>query len=183
MGTPGPLCKALGVKRLSWRLSQDSLPCCPHVASSEPSAVPSCRSPPRRRRAGSSRSGRSPSPPPRPRAAGSKRCAAPSRSRWLDGSRASRWRNGSGTRAPCSTRATISIRCRGRRCSAISPSGKGIASSRSEEHTSELQSRLHLVCRLLLEKKKKTDKIIINSTTHTHNDRFYSDVYAEQATH
>src|SRR2546429_5961149 len=27
---------------------------------------------------------------------------------------------------------------------------------RSEEHTSELQSRLHLVCRLLLEKKKNT---------------------------
>src|SRR2546429_4658983 len=33
---------------------------------------------------------------------------------------------------------------------------------RSEEHTSELQSRLHLVCRLLLEKKKK---IITNLTT------------------
>src|SRR3989449_2531619 len=30
------------------------------------------------------------------------------------------------------------------------------AKTRSEEHTSELQSRLHLVCRLLLEKKKKT---------------------------
>src|SRR2546422_7923052 len=30
------------------------------------------------------------------------------------------------------------------------PAGRG----RSEEHTSELQSRLHLVCRLLLEKKK-----------------------------
>src|SRR2546422_5712642 len=29
---------------------------------------------------------------------------------------------------------------------------------RSEEHTSELQSRLHLVCRLLLEKKKKKVK-------------------------
>src|SRR2546429_1993260 len=28
--------------------------------------------------------------------------------------------------------------------------------TRSEEHTSELQSRLHLVCRLLLEKKKKS---------------------------
>src|SRR5205809_2297758 len=28
--------------------------------------------------------------------------------------------------------------------------------NRSEEHTSELQSRLHLVCRLLLEKKKRT---------------------------
>src|SRR3989442_10893472 len=32
---------------------------------------------------------------------------------------------------------------------------------RSEEHTSEIQSRPHLVCRLLLEKKKKKD------TTHT----------------
>src|SRR2546429_1316204 len=30
----------------------------------------------------------------------------------------------------------------------------GYISRRSEEHTSELQSRLHLVCRLLLEKKK-----------------------------
>src|SRR2546422_2181913 len=34
--------------------------------------------------------------------------------------------------------------------------------TRSEEHTSELQSRLHLVCRLLLEKKKK------NRGRHTH---------------
>src|SRR5205809_7921692 len=31
-------------------------------------------------------------------------------------------------------------------------------SHRSEEHTSELQSRLHLVCRLLLEKKNKTNE-------------------------
>src|SRR5439155_8033714 len=36
--------------------------------------------------------------------------------------------------------------------------GAGTADRRSEEHTSELQSRGHLVCRLLLEKKKKTDK-------------------------
>src|SRR5690554_7191018 len=34
-------------------------------------------------------------------------------------------------------------------------------SSRSEEHTSELQSRPHLVCRLLLEKKKK---LILSAT-------------------
>src|SRR5687768_17702976 len=34
--------------------------------------------------------------------------------------------------------------------------------ARSEEHTSELQSRLHLVCRLLLEKKKKSYKIIFS---------------------
>src|SRR5690625_5307724 len=33
--------------------------------------------------------------------------------------------------------------------------------NRSEEHTSELQSRGHLVCRLLLEKKKKKDDICI----------------------
>src|SRR2546422_1135957 len=35
--------------------------------------------------------------------------------------------------------------------------------TRSEEHTSELQSRLHLVCRLLLEKKK--ERSFMNSTT------------------
>src|SRR5690554_7761667 len=44
---------------------------------------------------------------------------------------------------------------------------------RSEEHTSELQSRPHLVCRLLLEKKKKKKQIIsmllnkLNTITHT----------------
>src|SRR5689334_24743677 len=32
----------------------------------------------------------------------------------------------------------------------------GLAAGRSEEHTSELQSQFHLVCRLLLEKKKTT---------------------------
>src|SRR2546422_4801229 len=32
---------------------------------------------------------------------------------------------------------------------------------RSEEHTSELQSRLHLVCRLLLEKKKSTIQVYV----------------------
>src|SRR2546422_8257427 len=35
---------------------------------------------------------------------------------------------------------------------------------RSEEHTSELQSRLHLVCRLLLEKKKKALKLNASPT-------------------
>src|SRR5690348_17699141 len=38
------------------------------------------------------------------------------------------------------------------------------AGTRSEEHTSELQSPVHLVCRLLLEKKKNT----INKKTHHH---------------
>src|SRR2546430_10819619 len=36
-----------------------------------------------------------------------------------------------------------------------SPPRKRMSSSRSEEHTSELQSQSNLVCRLLLEKKKK----------------------------
>src|SRR2546422_5471540 len=36
---------------------------------------------------------------------------------------------------------------------------------RSEEHTSELQSRLHLVCRLLLEKKKNKKQTICHTTT------------------
>src|SRR2546422_5389220 len=42
--------------------------------------------------------------------------------------------------------------------------------ARSEEHTSELQSRLHLVCRLLLEKKKK-----LNSYLSVHRLMSYQD--------
>src|SRR5689334_23641866 len=38
---------------------------------------------------------------------------------------------------------------------------------RSEEHTSELQSQFHLVCRLLLEKKKIFTKTFHNSTLHS----------------
>src|SRR5260370_26751827 len=39
--------------------------------------------------------------------------------------------------------------------------------SRSEEHTSELQSHLNLVCRLLLEKKNKKDLHVNRYTAHT----------------
>src|SRR5690625_5472200 len=42
--------------------------------------------------------------------------------------------------------------------SKITEAAKGVDAVRSEEHTSELQSRGHLVCRLLLEKKKKYTK-------------------------
>src|SRR2546422_3970748 len=41
-------------------------------------------------------------------------------------------------------------------CPGSAGAAAAAAGLRSEEHTSELQSRLHLVCRLLLEKKKKT---------------------------
>src|SRR2546422_7010981 len=47
-------------------------------------------------------------------------------------------------------------RRRGRRVTRYVPD----AIARSEEHTSELQSRLHLVCRLLLEKKKKKKTLL-----------------------
>src|SRR2546422_6080532 len=40
---------------------------------------------------------------------------------------------------------------------------------RSEEHTSELQSRLHLVCRLLLEKKKKKSNQNMRNVAMQHN--------------
>src|SRR2546422_7232006 len=46
------------------------------------------------------------------------------------------------------------IHLRQRLCSSSRALAESLA--RSEEHTSELQSRLHLVCRLLLEKKKTT---------------------------
>src|SRR5687768_17680182 len=61
-------------------------------------------------------------------------------------SRARRPRTSTTRRSPPSARPRSS---RARRTAGSS------AQARSEEHTSELQSRLHLVCRLLLEKKKK----------------------------
>src|SRR6266536_1870941 len=42
------------------------------------------------------------------------------------------------------------------------PAAARVIPARSEEHTSELQSRVDLVCRLLLEKKKKNKKIQLN---------------------
>src|SRR3712207_8949094 len=43
------------------------------------------------------------------------------------------------------------------------------ASSRSEEHTSELQSRQYLVCRLLLEKKKRYSSGSLSKQQQSHN--------------
>src|SRR5690348_18227738 len=45
-----------------------------------------------------------------------------------------------------------------RKLTALDPARVRSRNSRSEEHTSELQSPVHLVCRLLLEKKKKNKK-------------------------
>src|SRR5690625_5647078 len=77
-------------------------------------------------------------------------------------------------RAPSSSRfaishskgSRISISCSSSPRSSLTFNSLGVISelARSEEHTSELQSRGHLVCRLLLEKKKRTNKKV-----HTRN--------------
>src|SRR2546430_7988460 len=46
----------------------------------------------------------------------------------------------------------------------------GLARRRSEEHTSELQSQSNLVCRLLLEKKKKTTTLLHTLCQHLSHD-------------
>src|SRR5258707_7113167 len=55
--------------------------------------------------------------------------------------------------------------------------GDDRAGRRSEEHTSELQSRQYLVCRLLLEKKKKEDiaciLLLLTYSVHTQLDNIY----------
>src|SRR3712207_8274920 len=58
-------------------------------------------------------------------------------------------------RPPGPLRRGLAARVRGRR-------GDRRAGARSEEHTSELQSRQYLVCRLLLEKKKKKNNYTFN---------------------
>src|SRR5438309_8704506 len=54
------------------------------------------------------------------------------------------------------------------------------ATRRSEEHTSELQSQFHLVCRLLLEKKKVTplnQKFVLRTIWFAHTIQFCTIVY------
>src|SRR3989449_10581295 len=63
---------------------------------------------------------------------------------------------GNGTRGALQLKCgPATIRCLRKFCWIASLRTRLGSASRSEEHTSELQSRLHLVCRLLLEKKKK----------------------------
>src|SRR5690348_17920459 len=71
----------------------------------------------------------------------------------------------------------LTVRASGQRCCRMTPcfhrrpsrrARHSGLTSRSEEHTSELQSPVHLVCRLLLEK-KKTNKS--QATNHTHTNR------------
>src|SRR2546429_5150495 len=64
---------------------------------------------------------------------------------------------------PRSTKPATAVRSPSWRCSSAR---RRCASPRSEEHTSELQSRLHLVCRLLLEKKKNTHHAVSSAAMH-----------------
>src|SRR2546422_4928554 len=75
------------------------------------------------------------------------------------------------TRSP-GTRRSVSRRSRSSQSSV-----QGSGSRRSEEHTSELQSRLHLVCRLLLEKKKKK-----KNRNKIHRNRIHIAVHCVEST-
>src|SRR5690606_40347946 len=66
---------------------------------------------------------------------------------WLLPGAAGSWSTTSGNRP---------LLCTGKGLTRTSPTGTKVR-KRSEEHTSELQSRENLVCRLLLEKKKQSD--------------------------
>src|SRR2546422_8134273 len=67
-------------------------------------------------------------------------------------------------RSPCASRSGRNPGTTHTPTESTPPGGDGNPGHmRSEEHTSELQSRLHLVCRLLLEKKKKKKKKNINN--------------------
>src|SRR2546430_13448598 len=55
---------------------------------------------------------------------------------------------------------------RGVKPSLRSRAGRIVSEERSEEHTSELQSQSNLVCRLLLEKKKKIHPSLLVTVTH-----------------
>src|SRR5437870_7656777 len=74
------------------------------------------------------------------------------------------------SRGACAARHDGSDRCPARKRCSQPPA----PTPRSEEHTSELQSRGHLVCRLLLEKKKKKGFIIHKqqkkTNCRTHNE-------------
>src|SRR5689334_23642979 len=68
------------------------------------------------------------------------------------------------SRTRCRCSATLRSKPRRRRSLAKSP--RCPECLRSEEHTSELQSQFHLVCRLLLEKKKKANALAPRQESH-----------------
>src|SRR2546421_4430790 len=65
--------------------------------------------------------------------------------------------------APAAPSAGVTLRARPARWTLRVPTI--VLMERSEEHTSELQSRSDLVCRLLLEKKKNREKVIVERIT------------------
>src|SRR2546429_6663682 len=67
----------------------------------------------------------------------------------------SRWREASNHRGDRASRASLSVGSEDHSAEK-SRRSENRCNTRSEEHTSELQSRLHLVCRLLLEKNKSS---------------------------
>src|SRR5205809_5847582 len=76
----------------------------------------------------------------------------------------------------CAARAPRRTPCRSEPLAGGAAAARGArADQRSEEHTSELQSRLHLVCRLLLEKKKHPKDFGLPLVNH-----LYTELYADE---
>src|SRR5688572_31624341 len=73
------------------------------------------------------------------------------------------WCRGAEKQRPacCCQLQVVSLR-RSRRICSSARIRSSLSTSRSEEHTSELQSQSNLVCRLLLEKKKQKNSTLIN---------------------
>src|SRR3712207_6977761 len=91
---------------------------------------------------------------------------------WPSSTRAPSWRSAS--RVGLSRRSLPETRTpRASRMRAIP-----LMPARSEEHTSELQSRQYLVCRLLLEKKKKQKNISTIQSIQSNNIKLYDDNFA-----
>src|SRR2546426_8029550 len=84
----------------------------------------------------------------------------------------SRLRGGKGVRLafgpPCNARRSEKSNLEGGVSKAITVVIEVSRIERSEEHTSELQSPCNLVCRLLLEKKKETEKEYLVGTAHSY---------------
>src|SRR5690554_7073512 len=75
------------------------------------------------------------------------------------------------------------LRARRLRLRAGARGPRALRGRRSEEHTSELQSRPHLVCRLLLEKKKELSTREANSQTASATTKVYDDPVRERPLH
>src|SRR3712207_8728506 len=83
------------------------------------------------------------------------------------------FRSGPASRTSAITEMAATFASRTRTSAKARPCGSSDVCSRSEEHTSELQSRQYLVCRLLLEKKKTNNHLPIHFSHYSYTSTIY----------